>query len=208
VGTSSGCSHVLLQLRDPCEWNIKLPKLRFAIAFIVHDWGTAYAEEGEGGDNLHMSIVEFPVSGWVWLSHSDCWVRLLEYVAALSTSLRIGNGAWPLLDNTLLQGSRVSKIYWVKLWTFQSLCEPCSSHFLSFQVKVKFEVTLLLTVSQSVCLGVEPNLGLLTRDFFFKVTLLSFLGRPLCERSGLSCVSFCHWSLQESVIIYNYLHLN
>jgi hypothetical protein len=34
---------------------------------------------------------------------------------------------------------------------------------------VRVRVTLQLTVSQSVCLGVEPNLGLLTRDitFFF-----------------------------------------
>jgi hypothetical protein len=38
-------------------------------------------------------------------------------------------------------------------------------------VRVRVRVTLQLTVSQSVCLGVEPNLGLLTRDiiiiFFF-----------------------------------------
>jgi hypothetical protein len=43
-------------------------------------------------------------------------------------------------------------------------------------------VTLRLTVSQSVSLGVEPNLGLLTRDIYFfslKVTVLSNLGRPL-----------------------------
>jgi hypothetical protein len=32
---------------------------------------------------------------------------------------------------------------------------------------VRVRVTLQLTVSQSVCLGVEPNLGLLTRDIFF-----------------------------------------
>jgi hypothetical protein len=36
------------------------------------------------------------------------------------------------------------------------------------------------TDGQSVCLGVEPNLGLLTRDIFFlKVRVLSYLGRPL-----------------------------
>jgi hypothetical protein len=57
-----------------------------------------------------------------------------------------------------------------------------TSKMQTFQVKVK--VTLLLTVSQSVRLGVEPNLGLLTRDlfsyfFFFKVTVLPIWGRPL-----------------------------
>jgi hypothetical protein len=50
----------------------------------------------------------------------------------------------------------------------------------TYKVRVRVRVTLQLTVSQSVCLGVEPNLGLLARDFFFfKVTVLSFLGRPL-----------------------------
>jgi hypothetical protein len=47
---------------------------------------------------------------------------------------------------------------------------------------VRVRVTLQLTVSQSVCLGVEPNLGILTRDiyfFFLKITVLSYLGRPL-----------------------------
>jgi hypothetical protein len=33
-------------------------------------------------------------------------------------------------------------------------------------VQVRVKVTLRLTVSQSVCLGVEPNLGQLTRVYF------------------------------------------
>jgi hypothetical protein len=53
---------------------------------------------------------------------------------------------------------------------------------------VRVRVTLQLTVSQSVCLGVEPNLGLLTRDiiffFFLKVTVLYYLGRPLWREVG------------------------
>jgi hypothetical protein len=59
-------------------------------------------------------------------------------------------------------------------------------------------VTLQLTVSQSVCLGVEPNLGLLTTDIIFsKVTVLSFFWGALSdERSGLSFVSLCQYSLQ------------
>jgi hypothetical protein len=48
-------------------------------------------------------------------------------------------------------------------------------------LKVKVKVTLRLTVSQSVCLGVEPKYGTFDQIFFFflKVTVLSFLGRPL-----------------------------
>jgi hypothetical protein len=47
------------------------------------------------------------------------------------------------------------------------------------KVKVKVKVTLRLTVSHSVRLGVEPNLGLLTRFFFFKFIVLSFWERPI-----------------------------
>jgi hypothetical protein len=41
----------------------------------------------------------------------------------------------------------------------------------------QFKVTLRLTVGQSVCLGVETALGLVTRDYFFlKVAVLSLRG--------------------------------
>ena len=55
----------------------------------------------------------------------------------------------------------------------------------------KVKVTLRLTVSQSVCLGVEPRLGLMTRFFFLymKVTVLFIWGALSDERSGLSFVS-------------------
>jgi hypothetical protein len=47
-------------------------------------------------------------------------------------------------------------------------------------VKVKVKVTLRLTVSQSVSLGVEPHLGLMTRYLLmFDSYGLVFVGRPL-----------------------------
>jgi hypothetical protein len=53
----------------------------------------------------------------------------------------------------------------------------------------RVRVTLRLTVSQSVCLGVEPRLGLMTRYLFtLKVTVLSIWGALSDERSGLSFV--------------------
>jgi hypothetical protein len=60
------------------------------------------------------------------------------------------------------------------------------------QVKVK--VTLQLTVSQSLCQGIEPILGLVTRYYFLsegcflKFSVLSFWGALSDERSGLSFV--------------------
>jgi hypothetical protein len=68
------------------------------------------------------------------------------------------------------------------------LPQDTTSVLILAQVKVK--VTLRLSVSQSVCLGVEPRLGLMTRCFFLlKVTVLSMWGALSDERSGLSFVS-------------------
>jgi hypothetical protein len=49
----------------------------------------------------------------------------------------------------------------------------------NFTFKVKVKVTLRLTVGQSVSLGVEPHLGLMTRYFLlFDSYGFVFVGRP------------------------------
>jgi hypothetical protein len=54
------------------------------------------------------------------------------------------------------------------------------SQFSSGLISVKIKVTLRLTVSQSVRLGVEPHLGLMTRYLLlFDSYALVFVGRPL-----------------------------
>jgi hypothetical protein len=65
--------------------------------------------------------------------------------------------------------------------------------------------TVQLTVSQSVSLGVEPNLGLLTRDiFFFKLQSCLIWGALSDERSGLSFVSLL--SIQSVVVsVFTYI---
>jgi hypothetical protein len=75
-------------------------------------------------------------------------------------------------------------------------------------IRARVRVTLQLTVSQSVSLGVEPNLGLLTRDiflsfffFFLKVSVLSYGGALSDERSGLSFVSL--QSVYSSQSVFN-----
>jgi hypothetical protein len=71
---------------------------------------------------------------------------------------------WPLF--------RLLNLYTVRRtsWTEdQPVARPIPAHKTTqiqnkrTQVKVKVKVTLRLTVSQSVCLGVEPRLGLMTR---------------------------------------------
>jgi hypothetical protein len=54
--------------------------------------------------------------------------------------------------------------------------QPAVGH----ETTVKVKVTLRLTVSQSVCLGVEPRLGLMTRCFFLLESYCPVhVGRPL-----------------------------
>jgi hypothetical protein len=73
------------------------------------------------------------------------------------------------------------------------LCRLVTACASGSRVRVRVRVTLRLTVSQSVSLGVEPNLGLLTRDIIFflsrSLSFYSWGGALSDERSGLSCVS-------------------
>jgi hypothetical protein len=58
--------------------------------------------------------------------------------------------------------------------------QPSVKNSLTTQVKVKVKVTLRLTVGQSISLGVEPHLGLMTRYLLlFESYCLVFVGRPL-----------------------------
>jgi hypothetical protein len=75
-------------------------------------------------------------------------------------------------------------------------------------VRFKVKVTLRLTVSQSVSLGVEPHLGLMTRYFFrpeygIRLTVTFFIPWDALsdERTGLSFVcaaGLCQRSLSRS----------
>jgi hypothetical protein len=118
-----------------------------------------------------------------------CWITL--YIALLSIAT-ISCTA----ESTMDRNSEVT-----------ALC-VCNSTACLPQQLVRVRVTLQLTVSQSVCLGVEPNLGLLTRDiyfFFLKVTVLSYLGRPLWRQVGsVICQSFVIIICSSlSIYIYN-----
>jgi hypothetical protein len=62
---------------------------------------------------------------------------------------------------------------------------------------IKVKVTLRLTVSQSVSLGIEPHLGPMTRYLFLSDSyVLVYVGRPLWREDG--CVfCMCRWPLPE-----------
>jgi hypothetical protein len=87
-------------------------------------------------------------------------------------------------------------------------CWLCSSVLFSsvFTIQVKVKVTIQLTVSQSVCQGIELILGLVARYyflsegfFFLKFAVLFFWGALSDERLGLSFVFLC-------LVICHYLH--
>jgi hypothetical protein len=64
---------------------------------------------------------------------------------------------------------------------------------------LKVKVTLRLTVSQSICVGVEPRLGLMTRCFFlFESYCPVHVGRPLWREVGSVICT----------IIYNYYNIS
>jgi hypothetical protein len=55
--------------------------------------------------------------------------------------------------------------------------------------KVKVKVTLRLTVSQSVCLSVEPKSGTFDQIFFFQSYCLVLFGAPSLTRGRVSHVT-------------------
>jgi hypothetical protein len=59
-------------------------------------------------------------------------------------------------------------------------CSNERSHYVRVPVVTQVKVTLRLTVGQSLSLGVEPHLGLMTRYLLlFDSYGLVFVGRPL-----------------------------
>jgi hypothetical protein len=72
--------------------------------------------------------------------------------------------------------------------------DPASTRVSPLWSSFKFKVTLRLTVSQSVSLGVEPQMGLMTRYLLlFDSYGLIFVGRPLWQEDG-SVFCICCWS--------------
>jgi hypothetical protein len=68
--------------------------------------------------------------------------------------------------------------------------------------KVKVKITLRLTISQSVSLGIEPHLGPITRYLFLSDSyVLVSVGRPLWREDG-SVFCMCCWPLGLATVFY------
>jgi hypothetical protein len=94
--------------------------------------------------------------------------------------------------------------WWITVHTLNSLERRLSDESL---LRVKVKVTLRLTVSQSVCLCVEPRLGLMTRYlglFWMKVAVLSVWGALWREVGSVICQS---WSIVSPCQYIQYLYL-
>jgi hypothetical protein len=74
-------------------------------------------------------------------------------------------------------------------------------------MSVRVRVTLRLTVSQSVCLGVEPRPGLMTRYWLLSDRYCLILGRaPSLTRGRVCHLSESVSSIMSIVIMYSYIH--
>jgi hypothetical protein len=77
-----------------------------------------------------------------------------------------------------------------------------NSQVRSGQVRVR--VTLQLTVSQPVCLGVEPNLGQLTRVYFLleiSFRQCNFVAPSLTRGRVCKLLYNCFWALPEQSLL-------
>jgi hypothetical protein len=128
---------------------------------------------------------------WCWaLSLARGHVRRLQLMLVLARAVIFGFESSETRDHILLS----------QIWDFPFcfLLRPAGlqwrystppPHGINLCVKV----TLPLTVSQSVSLGVEPHLGLMTKKLLqFDSYGLAFVGRPLWREDG-SVLCICCW---------------
>jgi hypothetical protein len=93
------------------------------------------------------------------------------------------------------------------LLKWHSSLEDCACCWRSelVQVVLLVKVTLQLTVSQSLCQGIEPILGLVTRYYFLsegcflKFAVLSFWGALSDKRSGLTVLFMLTFDCKENM---------
>jgi hypothetical protein len=80
-------------------------------------------------------------------------------------------------------------------------------HYNNAHIQVKVKVTLRLTVSQSVCLDVEPKSGTFDQRYFFQSYCLVFFGVPFLTRGRVCHVSVFVTEVYHSLVyLQQYLH--
>jgi hypothetical protein len=102
--------------------------------------------------------------------------------------------------STFLWGKKSCTSNWSYDVTSQIVVLSKVNIILCYSFEVEIEVTLRLTASQSVCLGVGHPFGAHDQIFFFpfscqKIALVFVLGRPLWREEGsVICSAICRWS--------------
>jgi hypothetical protein len=118
------------------------------------------------------------------------WVCHLQLLLALASAVILGSESRGTRDDTLLSQIRDLPFRrFLRLaglrWRYSTppphwILTYCQSPSMTNSKLKKVKVTLRLTVSQSVILGVEPHLGLMTRYLLlFDTYGIVFLERPL-----------------------------
>jgi hypothetical protein len=119
------------------------------------------------------------------------------YLTANSVLLRSGLKQWGLLRFRCLRQGRLSH----NSLRLGLVCLPAEFLDSPHRVEVEVEVTLRLTVSQSVSLGDEPHLGLMTRYLAITMWQLRscFCGAPSLTR-GRVCLLYMLLTLAGAVL--------
>jgi hypothetical protein len=121
-------------------------------------------------------IKVFGLDEWIY------WRLLLQslFITIITTT----QNKWLLKTRSIMTGLRVSSLLDFLLLTYEWITNKysCTTECV---LKIRVEVTLRLTVTQSVIPGVEPHMGLMTKYvLLFDSCGLLFVGRPLWREDG------------------------
>jgi hypothetical protein len=140
-------------------------------------------------------------------NYNGFWIGWLDLLTPslqsfITKSITRAHNQWQPRTRSILAGLRLSSLLvflllndLVQVYESRTTNDEGRITYDWINLKVKVKVTLRLTVSQSVSLGIEPHLGPMTRYLFLSGTyVLVSVGRPLWREDG-SVLCMCRWPL-------------